>query len=344
MPGAPLNLDLPQLADTLATTVSKIAVALDVIQRDLSGRIVPAQMNINAALSMNGSALLNVGSMQLAAGNVPSTPGSVYFSGGELWVRDTTGPVRLTLNGAIDAASVGGISGLGGTAASVVYDLSSQQFRFLADAAGAKADVAADDVLGNRVLLVGSAGNAILATNTNKDLVTASIALTNDLAVGGNVNATGSISTQASLVAAALHTSADQTLPVPLSLGRATDPGLTVSQYNGSTITLTSGAPIHFPVLLSVNSVLKGANVYVNKASGTSVGPRASLVERDQRGGAPATLGTPLINTGAAGSIVLALTIPAKTITAGKAYILIVETTSTVTNETITGVDLIYQL
>lgn len=130
MPGTYLNLDLPSLADSMATIVAKLVAALSRVQDDLTPSITPGQLNINSALSMNGASLINTGSVQLVAGNVPTLAGNFYFANGEFYAVDATGPVRLTLNGALDASSIGAISGLGGTTAAVTYDLASTQFRF----------------------------------------------------------------------------------------------------------------------------------------------------------------------------------------------------------------------
>lgn len=142
MPGSYLNLDLPTGSDPMVTIVAKLVAALSAIQDDLTPDVTPSQININAALNMNGAALINTGSVQFVTGNVPTLPGSVYYNNGEIYVIDATGPVRLTLNGALDAASIGGIGGLGGTTAAETYDLASTQFRFTS-ATGVWADLVA---------------------------------------------------------------------------------------------------------------------------------------------------------------------------------------------------------
>lgn len=148
MPGVPLNLDLPSLSDDMATIVAKLVTAIGLIQDDLEAKVVPAEIDVNAALSMNGSALTNVGSGQFVAGNPPTNAGTIYYNSNEWFLRDATGAVRITLNGALDASSVGGIGGDygGGNPASVSYNDASGEYRFTEDV-GVWADVVCDDLV-----------------------------------------------------------------------------------------------------------------------------------------------------------------------------------------------------
>lgn len=162
MPGSNLNLDLPELADPMATIVSKLVTALSAVQDDLAPKIVPSEINVNAALSMNGCALTNTGSVQLVAGNAPSSVGSIYYNtDGEFYAIDATGAVRITLNGALDASSFGGITGMGGTDAAVTYDLSTTQFRFTAEV-GEYADLVA-----RYFIMEGNAGTVQMGATAN---------------------------------------------------------------------------------------------------------------------------------------------------------------------------------
>ncbi len=155
MPGVDLDLDLPSLSDTLSTIVSKTAVALAAIEDDLAGMVVPSEMDINTELPLGGNALTEVGSVQLVAGNAPSSAGSIYYASGEFFVRDSTGLIQLTAAGALNTASVGGIVGDYGGAnpARVTYNDASGEYRFTEDT-GVWADLVADDVV-----LQGSAGS-----------------------------------------------------------------------------------------------------------------------------------------------------------------------------------------
>ncbi len=147
MPGVDLNLDLPSLSDPLATIVAKFITALSVVEDDLAADVTPSEIDINTSLSMNGSALVNTGSVQFVAGNAPTSAGSMWYEDDEFWVQDATGAVRLTVDGAIDASSIGGITSLASPAA-VTWDLASSQFRFTADS-GVFADLSADDLVLN---------------------------------------------------------------------------------------------------------------------------------------------------------------------------------------------------
>lgn len=162
MPGVDLNLDLPSVSDTLATIVSKLVTAVSTIADDLEAKVVPAEINVNTALGMNGSALTNLGSAQFVAGNPPTTAGSVYYNGGEFYAIDSTGTIRLTLNGALDAASIGGIGGDYGGAnpANVTYDTASQEYRFKVNTT-TWADLVCDDVV-----LMGASGSVRLSCDS----------------------------------------------------------------------------------------------------------------------------------------------------------------------------------
>jgi hypothetical protein len=158
MPGIDLNLDLPSLSDTLSTIVSKLVTAVSTIEDDLAEKVVPAEININSSLSMNGSALTNIGSLQMVSGAVPTTAGAMYYSGGEWFVRDATGLIQLTANGALNAASVGGIVGdYGGVnPAKVTYVDASGEYQFTEET-GVFADLVCDDV----VLKSATAGGSV---------------------------------------------------------------------------------------------------------------------------------------------------------------------------------------
>ncbi len=145
MPGVDLNLDLPSLSDQLATIVAKLITALSAIEDDLAADVTPSEIDINTSLSMNGSALVNTGSVQFVAGNAPDAAGAMWYEDDEFWVQDATGAVRLTVNGAIDASSLGGITSLASPAA-VTWDLASSEFRFTSDS-GVYADLVADDLV-----------------------------------------------------------------------------------------------------------------------------------------------------------------------------------------------------
>lgn len=158
MPGIDLNLDLPSLSDPLATIVAKTAIALAAIEDDLAGPVTVGELDMNGALSMEGNPIIDVGGLTLGAGAV-ATPGTLVYLAGELYVYTAAGPVQITAGGALNAASIGGITGMGGTNAAVAFDLASGEFRFWRDT-GVKADIVADDVV-----LTGAAGTVRLGVD-----------------------------------------------------------------------------------------------------------------------------------------------------------------------------------
>ncbi len=159
MPGIDLNLTLPSLSENMAVNIARIATALSAIEDDLAGLITSSEININAALSFNGAAATNLGSVQLVAGNAPTAAGSIYYSGGEFYVIDSTGVIQLTQLGALKVTGAGGIIGdYGNGAESVYYDNASQEFRFTSST-GVWADLVADDVV-----LMGANGSVRLGT------------------------------------------------------------------------------------------------------------------------------------------------------------------------------------
>jgi hypothetical protein len=146
MPGIDLNLVLPSLSETQATNIARIATALQTIEDDLSADVTTGEIDINADLSMEGNALTNVRGIQFSDGYDAAPAGTMYYSEGEFYVVTADGVVRLTLAGEIDSSSFGGITGMGGTNASVVFDLASSEFRFYEDV-GNYADLRAEDVI-----------------------------------------------------------------------------------------------------------------------------------------------------------------------------------------------------
>lgn len=133
MPGVNLNLDLPNVTDTMATMVAKTKAALSAIQDDLAPKVVASELNINSSLSFNGNTLTGLGSATLVSGNVPTAAGSLYYTGGEFYAIDGTGTVKLTNVGQIAVAGVKGIGGDYGNVgnnANVYYDNASGEYRF----------------------------------------------------------------------------------------------------------------------------------------------------------------------------------------------------------------------
>lgn len=133
MPGIDLNLDLPDVTDSMSAMVAKTKICLAAIEDDLANQVVVSEMSFNATLPLNGNAITGVGYSTYVAGNVPTAAGSIYYSAGEFYAIDSTGPVLLTNLGAIAIASVKGIGGDYGASSNsalVFYDNASGEYRF----------------------------------------------------------------------------------------------------------------------------------------------------------------------------------------------------------------------
>lgn len=166
MPGVNLNLDLPTLADTFATIVSKLVTALAAVQTDLTPKITPSQISVNAPLSLAGNGLTQITSILFAGGNPLSSivPGAMYYSAGEFFVVDAAGvAIQLTANGALNIGAIGGFVGdyVASNPTGAAYDLASGQFRFT------KAVSVWADLVAANMLLQGSAGSVKLGVDSS---------------------------------------------------------------------------------------------------------------------------------------------------------------------------------
>lgn len=78
----------------------------------LAQRVTVDGLDIGAALDMQGNALINALNIQFVTGGDPGVPNSIYYSGGELFVRDGSNrAIQLTSGGIVN---VGGSGGFGG--------------------------------------------------------------------------------------------------------------------------------------------------------------------------------------------------------------------------------------
>ncbi len=155
MIGTDLNLTLPDAGQTIATNTARTATCLAALEAAVADKATPAVISINAPLEMNGNALTEVSSAVFVSGNLSSTPGSLFYSGGDWYLVDSVGTIQITDNGAVNAAGIGGIVGdYGGVnPAKVSFDDASGEYRFTEDT-GVYADLVADDLV-----LMGSAGS-----------------------------------------------------------------------------------------------------------------------------------------------------------------------------------------
>jgi hypothetical protein len=147
MIGTDLNLDLPLAGESMATFRSKTATALSAIEDSFADKVTPAGMDITTNLSFGGNHATNVGGIILTDGNTPYAEGSVYYAGGSFYMRDATGDIKLTLDGALNVSAVGAIGGNYGEGdESLNYDAISQEYRLRASD-DEWADAVLDDVV-----------------------------------------------------------------------------------------------------------------------------------------------------------------------------------------------------
>jgi len=147
MIGTDLNLTLPSTADTYSTAITKVATALQAIEDSIADAATPAGLDITANLSIGGNHLTNVGGVVLAAGNSPSTAGSLYYSGGNFYLKDATGVIQVTSGGALSITSAEGITGdYGSGPEELTYDNASGEYRFKEEST-LYADARMDDLI-----------------------------------------------------------------------------------------------------------------------------------------------------------------------------------------------------
>lgn len=151
MIGTNLNLSLPALSDSLSTIVSKTAVALDAIQTSIADKATQAALSFSSSLDLNGNALTNVTSIQLAEGNYNQLPGAMFYALGEFFVTDSVATIQLTKNGVLNITAGGGFTGdygAVGVGAAAEYNDAAGEFRFTVDP-GDYADLVCDDLVLN---------------------------------------------------------------------------------------------------------------------------------------------------------------------------------------------------
>jgi hypothetical protein len=136
-----MNLTLPVVSQTPGPTwASEINAALTTVDShdhtSGKGELVPvAGLNIDSDLSLATHALTNVAKVALLDQASVASLRSIYAKSGDLYWRSGGGSeVRLTVGGAIDVSSVGGITGMIPNC-SVVYDPSANTYTFRDDSA-----------------------------------------------------------------------------------------------------------------------------------------------------------------------------------------------------------------
>lgn len=183
MIGTSLDLVLPLLEDNLATIVQKTSDAISQIEVSIADDVTQAAINITGSLTMNGNWLTNVAGIVLADGNAPTAAGSTYYHDGEFYMVDSTGIVKVTLNGALNAAGFGAIGGdYGGVNPALVsYDTASGQYRFYIDGGA----LTFADLSAQSEILHGANGSVKLSVDAS--------VVTNKVYPIGNLVATGAL-------------------------------------------------------------------------------------------------------------------------------------------------------
>ncbi len=296
MPGVDLNLNLPTLADTMATTVAKIVIALDAIETDLAAKVTVGELDITEELSMGGAPLINVGGLQLSGG-VSTVPGTLYMAGDELFIETAAGAVQITAAGAIDIAAAGTIGGDYGGAnpASVLYNDVAGEYRFFEDT-NVWADLAADDVTlkaaAGQVRLTAKSDTAssytlsmptavpvstlavqmssagiLTASNSFASGVTVAGAVTSTSVVTDTVAATGAITSAVSITGADLKFTSQRLKYLPVSAGNS-NPSTGYSLGAGNWNNLGGGlSPLMYPIPLDLGDTLVGWEIHASKVS-----------------------------------------------------------------------------
>lgn len=330
MPGIDLNLDLPDVTDTMAAMVAKTKICLAAIEDDLAPQVVVSEMNFNATLPLNGNGMTGVGYSTYVAGSVPTAAGSLYYSGGEFYAIDATGPVRITNLGALSIASVKGIGGDYGAvsnSALVYYDNASGEYRFFAGDGVTPAPLVS--------------GYHTLATTTHFTRLrpSASISASYDLTFP---TAAAAANGQVMLVSTAgVMTFGYQAVPgwkspnpitVVVPSSAAISSGATPFTFSATpciwTTTASSTAVVLFPIIMPVGGILIDWHVLWNKSTNGSTTIISQVVGSTSTGTAAAPAGAALQNSAAVspGAVQLGQTGLTATLAAGNSWNILAQT------------------
>jgi hypothetical protein len=147
--------------------MAKIAEDLQIIETDLEAKVVAAEIDINGDLDFNGWQAVGVSALVLDPVPDPDDfgAGSAIYSQNEWYLVTAAGAVRVTLDGQLDAASLGGIGGDYGSPnpAAVTY-VDTDGIYIFTEEPGVYADIEVDDVV-----LRGASGLVRLACDAAVD-------------------------------------------------------------------------------------------------------------------------------------------------------------------------------
>jgi hypothetical protein len=137
MPGQPLPIVYPELGEPIATALSKLLAAIQILQLDAEPKVLGSELQWLADFSAAGHALTDLSQIQLdnIASAVGLETGTVFMQSGELAVQTSSGVVQLTSGGVINASSLGGIVGDygGSNPARVTYTDATDTYTFTGD-------------------------------------------------------------------------------------------------------------------------------------------------------------------------------------------------------------------
>lgn len=128
MPGSPLNLDLPTIADSSTVIVTKLINAFNVVKTDLEAKVIPSEIDWVSTMNARTQPLINVSYLHLAQG-VSTTAGSLYYLDGELWVVTQAGAVKVTQGGLLNTGATGTVDYGGSATARITYNSIANEFR-----------------------------------------------------------------------------------------------------------------------------------------------------------------------------------------------------------------------
>jgi len=112
LPGHPLGLTLPTLADTPDVQAELTIAALQAIVADLEGTWAISSVLADAALDMQGFPIVNTGGINLTDSGAPTVSvGDFYRSGNDAYYMGALGAVRITNGATLNFSSTGGFTG-----------------------------------------------------------------------------------------------------------------------------------------------------------------------------------------------------------------------------------------
>lgn len=182
MPGVPLDITYPATSDSVATYVVALKNAIRIIELDVEDKIVPGEIDWISDIDYGNHA--NIGVAWTTYEEQPDTDdpdvGSVVYFGGEFYMKTPDGTVKITANGSLNAAAVGGIGGDYGSGSELVsYDSGSLSYLF-ESSPGVRADINTADIDANGTVDV--SGAVVVGTTLG---VTGNTTLAGTLSVSG---------------------------------------------------------------------------------------------------------------------------------------------------------------